>query len=301
MRAAASILAATASLAAAQPAEHGHGGKSVLFLAQADGSGVAPRPVRTGASATGAFLVDRGDHGLSFDLTYHGLETGPPSRIAIYNSGPGRNGPMIAPICGSGGPPCPERSSARISGTLGDKFFPPRLLSEFASGRIYLQIDGPQGRAELRGQLEPNGAMVPIRNFIAPLLPRAGSGGTGEGTAVLSETYLPDGRVEVEFSVTVAGTTGEPQAVSLGRAPQASVFRSTRFLAAGRLPAGDKGLGTRRRGGGSFTGRYVARTATQKAQLTVSSLMSAADAPTVAVRTSRFPEGELIGVFRPVE
>jgi hypothetical protein len=301
MRAAALILAATASLAVAQPAEPGHGGKAVLFLAQADGAGVAPEPVKTGGSATGAFIVDRGDHGLSFDLTYHGLETGSPSRIALYNSGSGRNGPMVAPICGSGFSPCPERPAARISGTLGDKVFPPRLLSEFASGRIYLQIDGPQGRAELRGQLEPNGAMVPNRNFIAPLLPRPGSGGTGEGTAVLSETYLPGGRIEVEFSVTVAGTTGEPEAVSLGSAPQASLFRTTRFVAARRLPVEDKGPGTRRRGGGTIAGRYVARTATEKAQLTVGNLMSAANSPTIAVRTSRIPEGELIGVFRPVE
>jgi hypothetical protein len=299
MRAATLILAATASLAAAQPSDHGHDLGAVLFLAQADGANVAPERVRTGASATGAFIVDRDDHHLSFDLTYHGLETGPPSRIALYNSGSGRSGPMVEPICGGGAAPCPERVSARISGTLGDKAFPPRLLSEFAAGRIYLQIDG--GRPELRGQLEPNGGMVPIRNFIAPLLPRPGSGGTGEGTAVLSETYLPGGRVEVEFSVTVAGTTGEPQAISLGSAPQASLFVSTRFLASGRLPLDAKGPGVRRRGGGTFTGRYVARTAAERAQLTASSLMSAANAPTVAVRTTRFPEGELIGVFRPVE
>src|SRR5262245_17143635 len=76
---------------------HGHGG-TTLFLAQAEAAKVVP-PRTSLATATGAFLVDPAKRTLSYDLTFHGLEYGPAKSIALYNSGPGRNGAMIHTIC----------------------------------------------------------------------------------------------------------------------------------------------------------------------------------------------------------
>jgi hypothetical protein len=280
---------------------HHHGGGAVLFLARAVGGEVAPRAVDTPASATVAVVVSRGSARLTYDLTYHGLTGGAPVRIALHNFGRGGNGPVVALICGAGAAACPATPSARLAGTLERVALPPRLLSEFASGRIYVEVDVGEGRPEIRGQLEPNGAMVPMRNFIAPLRPTGNGAATGEGTAVLSETYLPDGKVEVEYSVTVAGTSGEPEAVSVTGVPAAAAPPQMRFLSTGRLPVDSRRFGVRRQGGGSFGGRYVAASPTQKSQLTLDAYFMAARAPALVVRTSRFPEGELAGVFRPVE
>ena len=293
-------LAVMASAAPAQQSGHGHG-RTLLLLARADGGEVAPEGVRSAASATAAVLIDRREGRLSYDLTYHGMASGGPSQIALYNSGPGRNGPTVAILCGGGDERrCPQLPAARLSGGLADLRLPPRLLSEFASGRIYLQIDDANGRPEIRGQVEPNGAMVPVRNYIAQLAPRPGGAATGEGTAVLSEAFLPGGRVAVEYSVTVAGTSGTPEAVSLSGVSQPGDIAAARFLRTRRLPVDREEFGTRARGGGSFSGRYVADSQGEKARLTFTQLVSTGT-PAVAVRTSRFPAGELVGVFRPVE
>ena len=49
---------------------------------------------------------------------------------------------------------------------------------------------------------------VAFSRLVAHLAPRAGSDSQGSGTAVLSETYLPAGKVSVFYTLTVAGTTG---------------------------------------------------------------------------------------------
>src|SRR4051794_34000266 len=66
---------------------------TTLFLAQAVAAKVVPPRIST-ATATGAFLVDPARRTVSYELTFHGLENGPPRSIALYNFGAGGNGAM---------------------------------------------------------------------------------------------------------------------------------------------------------------------------------------------------------------
>jgi hypothetical protein len=146
--------------------------------------------------------------------------------------------------------------------------------------------------------------MVPVRNYTARLMPNQVPGAAGEGTAVLSETYLPGGKIAVEYSVTVAGTAGAPEAAALVSAPRASMAKGARFLTASQLPdirvsegAEPGGAG---KGGGSFNGAYTVAQVGPRA-LIAGAFLRAGNAPVITVRTSRFPDGELSGVFVPVE
>jgi len=291
-------LALVAGLAPAQPSHHG---RSTLFLVRADAR-QAGSAAASGASATAAIIIDRHAGTVRYDLTYQGLTAGP-RRIALHNGDRGAEGPEIMTICGDGAAACPARASARLAGELDGRRLEPRLLSEFASARIYLRAEAP-GRA-IRGQVEPNGAMARVRNYVAPLAPRPGTGGTGEGTAVLSETYLPNGRVDVEYSVTVAGTRGTPTRVTIGKTPRANLLesmllRSLRLTTLNRPPRVTELPSPRRSGGGSLNGRYTVRSDRDKALFTLAPALTATQAPVVAVQTDRFPNGELVGVFQPV-
>jgi hypothetical protein len=291
----------TFSVAAQPPHQPGmQMGGSVLFLGRATGDQVVPR-TRSTAAATAAIIIDQAQGQLRYDITFIGLERGPPTRIGLYNFGAGGNGRPVVQLCGGGDlPACPHGVSARLSGATEALRWSGQLLSEFASGRIYLQIDGGDGRAEIRGQLEANGAMVPNRNYVARLAPRAELGATGEGTAVYSETYLPGGEVMVEYSVTVAGTSGRPEEVALIGVADPQVARSAPFLGAGRLPGPRRPPVAPGRNGGTFNGAYTVRRGDRSALL-AERLLLARQAPALAVRTSRFPRGELVGVFVPIE
>ena len=295
------LIIVTASVASAQPGHRAgmHMGGPVLFLGRANGAQVVPRQ-SSAATATAAIVIDRAQGQLRYDITYNGLERGVATRIGLYNFGAGGNGATVALLCGGGdAPACPERSSARLAGTAALRPGGP-LLSEFASGRVYLQIDSGDGRPEIRGQLDANGAMVASRIYLARLAPRAEAGATGEGTAVLSETYLPDDRVAVEYSVTIAGTSGRPEEVALIGVASPGDAAAARYVRSSRLPTALRLFSAAARNGGSFSGNYVVRRSDRSALL-ADKLRDARQAPALAVRTSRFPNGELVGLFEPVE
>src|SRR5205814_3870836 len=101
-----------------------------------------------------------------------------------------------------------------------------KLLGEFGSERVYVEIIGADGKPEIRGQLSPNQAMVTVANYTVSLAPAAGTNSQGTGTANISETYLPDGKVSVFYAATVANTAGAPTNVAMvaGQRPQARTF-----------------------------------------------------------------------------
>lgn len=300
------ILSVALTVALAQdhppgPMVMSHGG-ATLFLAQARGAKVVP-PSASSATATGAFLVDPARRNVSYEITFHGLENGPPRSIALHNFGAGANGAVIYRICG-GDPPCPNLTSATLTGTweggLNSATLDGKLLGELASARVYLEIVGGNGKGEVRGQLEPNGAMVPVRNFVAHLAPAPNVDSRGTGTAVLSEVHFADGRVSVLYEVTVAGTSGTPKSAELVRVPATADRSRLRFLSRNALPRLRLLPSHAATTGGTMTGEFeVDRQRSNR--LTVSGLQAADNAETgVVVSTSRFPEGELFGVFKPV-
>lgn len=287
------------------PADHdkrmGHGG-TVLFVAQLEGGrSVPPRP--SSATATGAFLVDSSNRTVSYDLTFHGLESGPPNRIALHNFGVGGNGPLIHAICGADSVPCPRSRSANVMGTWDGKGpvnLDNNLLSEFASGRVYVEVVAADGRPEIRGQLEPNGAMVPVRNFVAHLIPAPGSKTKGTGTAVLSETHFPDGRVSVFYHATVAGTAGTPKEVALVRVPPSSTGAVPLSLPKPRALPKQRLMPSREpKTGGTLTGQYETNRK-DKTAIFSTQLLAAGAQPAIVIRTDKFPDGELYGALKPV-
>jgi hypothetical protein len=182
----------------------------------------------------------------------------------------------------------------------GGRALDPGLLGEFASGRVYVEIVGGDGQAEIRGQVEPNGAMVPVKNYVAHLTPASGTPAMGAGTAVLSEIHFAHGRVSVFYQITVAGTSGQLRTAALvGVAktaePDVRTFllnrrsRRLQLLSPRIVPTG-----------GTITGQYEVKRA-QRAVFFPTKLLSTGSREVgVVVNTSRFPTGELYGVFKPV-
>jgi hypothetical protein len=299
------VLAGFSVVACAQPRPpetmgHRHGGPT-LFLAQLDSKSAVP-PRRSSATGTGAFLVDPATQTFSYDLTFHGLEYGTAKSIALRNFGAGGKGALIQTICGSERRPCPSSVSGNVTATSGDEDRPRlegKLLSEFASARVYVEIVGGDGKAEIRGQLEPNGAMVPVRNFVAHLAPAPGVESRGAGTAVVSEVHFPDGRVSVFYRFTVAGTNGPPRNAALvgvsateplpRRRPGENVLPKPRLLPS-RAPAT----------GGTITGEYEVNRSRPDALFPTKVLSAENREIGIVVSTSRFPQGELFGVLKPV-
>lgn len=280
---------------------HGHGG-TTLFLAQAEAAKVVP-PRPSSATATGAFLVDPAKRTVSYDLTFHGLEYGPAKSIALYNSGAGGNGAVIHTICGSADRSCPNLASANLTGTW-DGQGPPELdgelLGELASARVYVEIVGGDGKGEIRGQLEPNGAMVSVRNFVAHLAPTPGADTQAAGTAVLSEVHFVDGRVSVFYQVTVAGTSGTPRGAALVGVPAATGPSPLKFLSRNALPKLRLVPSRASATGGTMTGQYEVNRKQRDALFATKLLSAGSRDIVIAVSTSRFPDGELYGVFKPV-
>ncbi len=252
------------------------------------------------ATGTGAFLLDPVRHALTYSLTYQGLEAGAPKIIALHNFGKGKNGEVVKTLCSAGTQACPSSASATITGRLesGDgRALDNHLIGEFDSERVYVEVVGGNGKPEIRGQLAPNGAMVMIANYVAHLAAVPGSGSKGTGTAVVSETYLPGGKVSVFYAATVAGTSGAPARAGIVAGESANAIRFTPQMAMPRLQLL---LSDDKASGGSLRGTYEVDSAKPDALFAKRLLSAGSGEVQFVVTTSGFPAGELYGTLVPV-
>jgi len=271
---------------------------NTLFIAQLDAKQVVGGSASS-ATGTGAFMLDK-KRMVQYRLTYQGLDT-PAKSIALYNFGKGRNGQAIKVLCGPGAEPCPPGNAATISGSFerGDsRAIDNALVGEFDSARVYVEIVGGNDKPQIRGQLEHNGAMVMVADYTVNLAPLPGIDSKGNGTAVVSETYLPGGKTSVFYAATVAGTAGAPTNASLGAAPTAP---ERAFTPQSALPQLKLNLSRDRQTGGSLSGGYLVETAAPKAVLASRALRENNGQSGLVIATSGFPKGELYGVLVPVK
>jgi hypothetical protein len=288
---------ASAPTTPSEPAMPGHGGMEMptntLFLAHLDADQVVSKS-NSSATGTGVFLVDPVQRTLQYRLTYDGLEAGGARSIALYNFAAGENGKAIAGLCGENNP-CPRDRFGTISG----RFALPapsepddNIVSEFNSERVYVEIVGGDGRPEIRGQLAPNSAMVPIANFVADIAPLDRTGSKGSGTAVMSETYLPGGKVSVTYAVTVAGLSGPPTSIALAAGPSPK---------AERIPLQPlKTEYARAKPTGTLTATYQIDSTADDTPVLSRLRKKGYDKVGLVVMTKKFPGGEAFGVFEPV-
>lgn len=291
-----SLLIACADSASAQQADMRMTmSTKTLLIAQLDAKQVAGASASS-ATGTGAFLLDAVQHTLEFRVTYQGLDAGGAKSIGLYNFGKGKNGERVKELCGVVTQPCPDSASATISGRFergDDRALDNHLIGEFDSERIYVEIVGTNGKPEIRGQLAPNTAMVPVANYVAYLAPIAGSNSKASGTAIFSETYLPGGKVSVSYAVTVAETSGAPTGAALATNPAPKARRMA-------LPKLKLRFSRDKETGGSLTGLYEVNSAAPDAVLVTRHPTSVQSEAGLVVTTSRFPNGELYGVLMPV-
>jgi len=293
-------LISSVNFAAAQSAGKGMAmPTNTLFVAQLNAQQVVGGS-SSRATGTGALLLDPVKHTLAYSLTYEGLQAGGPKSIMLSNFGKSKNGDLVKILCGAGTKPCPYSNSATISGRFersDGRALDNHLIGEFDSQRIYVEIIGGNGEPEIRGQLAPNGAMVRVASFVAHLEPAAGSDSKGSGTAILSQIYLPGGRVSVFYAATVAGTTGAPTSVGLvaNQGPNARSF--TPQMALPKLEL----LSSRDEAtGGSLQGLFDVNSAEPDAPF-VKRILSAGNGEVgIVITTSRFTDGELYGTLVPV-
>jgi hypothetical protein len=134
-------------------------------------------------------------------------------------------------------------------------------------------------------------------NYVARLAPAQGADSAGSGTAIVSETHLPGGKVSVFYAATVAGTAGTPTNVALvgSPAPQDRVFKTE--LA---LPKIALRLSRDKQTGGSLSGLYEVSRAAPNALFASRLLQTGTGESGMVVTTSRFPKGELYGALVPV-
>lgn len=291
-------LACFATVARSQPPApghmgHAHGGTS-LFLAAMEAARVVPRG-NSRATATGAFIADPAKRSIDYEITYHGLERAPARSIALHNFDAGGNGARVHAICGGDASRCPDGASANLAGTWdgrGPAVLDEKLLGELASGRIYVEVVGADGKPEVRGQLEANGAMVPVRNFVAHLAAAPGAESRGTGTAVMSEVHFGGGRVAVVYRLTVTETTGTPVGAAL--ATRGATGAPLRANSLPKLTLLSTGAGAT---GATMSGQYETKRGSP--QFVTQLAAQGADVG-IVVTTSRFPRGELFGVFKPV-
>jgi hypothetical protein len=269
-----------------------------LFLAQLDAKQVVGGSTSS-ATGTGVFVLDS-KHTVRYRLTYQGLDT-PAKSIALYNFGKGQNGQAIKVLCGPGAEPCPSGTAATISGSFerGDnRAIDNALVGEFDTGRIYVEIVGTNDKAQTRGQLGHNGAMVMVADYTVNLAPLPGIDSKGSGTAVVSETYLPHGKTSVFYAATVAGTAGAPTNASLGAAPAAA---ERAFTPQSALPQLKLNLSRDRQTGGSLSGGYQVDRAAPNALLASRVLRESNGQSGLVIATGRYPKGELYGALVPVK
>jgi hypothetical protein len=273
-----------------------------LLVAQLSGDEVVP-PSASKATGTGAFQLDPVARTIDYRLTYQGLEGGGPQSIALYNFGRGKNGAVVYLLCSAGRQPCPDETSATITGRIerngtpltgvGEYEGPPldhMLAGEFASERVYIEIVGADGKGEIRGQLAPNDAQSMVESFVADLAP-TNSASKATGTAVVSKIHLPGGKVLMSYVATVAGTADAPQSAGVG------AKRSLRDKVSLRLP---KLKLSRDKRGGSITGNYRVDMAASDAVPALGVVTSGQDQPGFVVPTSKFPDGEVFGLLQPI-
>jgi len=271
---------------------------NTLFVAQLDAKQVVGGS-SSSATGTGAFVLDR-KHALQYSLTYQGLDAGAKS-ITLHNFDKGKNGEAVKVLCGPGAQPCPTGNAGTISGSFerGDsRAIDNTLVGEFDSGRIYVEIVGSDGKPQIRGQLEHNGAMVPVANFTVNLAPLPGVDSKGNGTAVVSETYLPGGKTSVFYAATVAGTSGAPTNASLGGVATPT---ERAFAPQSALPQLKLNLSRDRQTGGSLSGSYQVNTAAPNALLASRVMRESNGQSGLVVATGRYPKGELYGALVPVK
>jgi hypothetical protein len=252
------------------------------------------------ATGTGAFLLNPVQHSLAYSLTYEGLQGGGAKRIVLANFGKGKNGEVVKVLCGSGAEPCPSGNSATISGRFeraGERALDNHLIGEFDSQRIYVEIIGGNGEGEIRGQLAPNGAMVPVANYVAHLQPAPGVDSKGTGTAIVSEIYFPGGKVSVFYAATVAGVSSPPVKAGLvaGRPAKAPLFNPRTALPKGKLLSSPEDVT-----GGSLEGLFDVDSADPQAVFVKRLLPRGNGQIGIVITTRRFPQGELFGVLVPV-
>ena len=250
-------------------------------------------------TGTAAFLLNPVQHSLAYSLTYEGLQAGGPKSIVLANFGRGKNGEVVAILCGSGAEPCPGGNSATITGRIepsSGRALDGHMIGEFDSQRIYVEIVGGGGEREIRGQLAPNGAMVPVANYVAHLTPAKGVNTKGTGTAIVSEIYLPGGEVSVFYAATVAGTAGQPVKAGLvaGQA-NAPVFDQHT-----ELPKTELLSSREHKTSGSLQGRFDVNSADPKAIFVKRLLPTGNGQIGIVITTSSFPDGELFGTLDPV-
>jgi hypothetical protein len=150
---------------------------------------------------------------------------------------------VVKVLCGPGAQPCPTGHAGTISGNFerGDsRAIDNQLVGEFDSGRVYVEIVGNDGKPAIRGQLGFNSAMVMVANYVVNLAPLPSVDSKGNGTAVVSETYLPKGKTSVFYAATVAGTTSAPTNASLGGTATPADRATVRPVA--RSPAATKSI-----------------------------------------------------------
>jgi hypothetical protein len=272
---------------------------STLLVAQLDSKQVVGGS-SSRATGTGAFLIDPVHHALTYSLTYEGLKDGSPKSIALSNFGKGKNGEVFKVLCGAQAQPCPSGNSGTISGKFerGDnRALDNHVIGEFDSQRVYVEVVGGNGEREIRGQLAPNGAMAPFANYLAHLEPVRDSESKGTGTAIVSEVYLPGGKVSVFYAATVAGTSGPPVKAGFAVDQAASTHPFAPRLA---LPKLELLSPREERAGGSFQGLFEVDSA-EPGALFVKPLTSAGHGEVeIVITTSRHPDGELFGILVPV-
>jgi CHRD domain len=274
--------------------------KNTLLVAQLD-AGQVVGGSQSHATATAAFVLDPAAHRLTYTVTYQGLGADGAGSIGLYNFGPGRNGEAVRMICGKGAAPCPAGGSATISGQLEPdlgRAIDDRLISEFDNGRVYIEVAGANGIREIRGQLAPNIAMVRTVSYVVQLQPAAGAKTKGTGTAVLSQVFLPGGKMAVFYALTVANASGPPTSVALaGPTPGTANQVVLPLPAPGPVPT-EAGTPT----GGTLTNKFQLAQTTRGTEERLAARLTSL--PTTAagliVRTTRAPKGELYGTLTPV-
>jgi hypothetical protein len=272
--------------------------ENTLFLAQLDAKQVVGGS-SSSATGTGAFVLDQ-KHALQYNLTYQGLDSDAKS-IALYNFDKGKNGEVVKVLCGPGAQPCPTGHAGTISGNFerGDsRAIDNQLVGEFDSGRVYVEIVGNDGKPAIRGQLGFNSAMVMVANYVVNLAPLPSVDSKGNGTAVVSETYLPKGKTSVFYAATVAGTTSAPTNASLGGTATPA---ERAFSPQAALPQLKLNLSRDRQTGGSLSGSYQVNTAAPNALLASRVLRESNGQSGLVIATGRYPKGELYGALVPVK
>ena len=184
--------------------------KSTLYVAEMSGEEIAPEPLATSASATGAFVLEASRELITvdYDLTYDALDQAP-TRIVLRNAGEGGIGEVVHVVCGEGAEQaCPQQTGATISGRWTSEDEPPLtfdLVREIAALRTYIEVEAGDGMPVIRGQLTTNRSMVMADGFVARLRPQAGEGDEASGTAAVFVRRMPGGAEEVDYSFTVTG------------------------------------------------------------------------------------------------